>query len=717
MIGNHHSNLTSLIVLWSSVLIQTFAQSPLPIYTDRLVNGFQDWSWAGRDFASTNVVYSGTKAIRVSAGGYQALALHSSVPIPSMLYTNLTFWIRNSGTGNQTVQIRATLNQAEQAAVSITAGGTWQQRTISLVALGVAGKTNFDGIWFQNPTSGSIAPFYVDEIQLKPASVSFPVHVSVDASKVVRASDERWFGLNTAVWDGNFSNAETVSLLRELGTRIMRFPGGSLSDDYHWNSNTTGTNTWKWTTSFSKFATVATNIGSQVIITVNYGSGTAAEAAAWVRHANVTNHFRFKYWEIGNENYGTWETDTNVSAHDPYTYATRARDYIQQMKAADPDIKIGVVVVPGEDSSANGYSSHPATNIFTGKIHNGWTPVLLSTLRQLGVAPDFLVHHRYPEWTAAQASSVSDSDTLLLQSSSAWLADAADLRGQLQGYFGPGGTNIELLCTENNSDAGAQGRQSTSLANALYYADSLGQLMQTEFNSLIWWDLRNGSDTSGSFDSSLYGWRNYGDLGMINGVSNRHPAFYAAKLMRRFVEPGDSIVKINSDALLVGAYAARSGNGALKLLFLNKDSANSLSVEVNLTGFSSEPGSVRALVYGIPQDEAARTNAPLSSQDIAELPLAVAGTNFSYNLPPFSINLVTLTPAGPALSIFTLPANDTFVIEVLAQSDGAFVLQSSPNLADWTALATNQILIGTAVYFTNVVSVASPHFFRAAWQR
>ena len=53
-------------------------------------------------------------------------------------------------------------------------------------------------------------------------------------------------------------------------------------------------------------------------------------------------------------------------------------------------------VTPGEDSYAN-YTSHPAYNSREGASHNGWTPVLLATLRASGVTPDFIIHHRYPE--------------------------------------------------------------------------------------------------------------------------------------------------------------------------------------------------------------------------------------------------------------------------------------------------------------------------------
>src|SRR5437588_1802522 len=241
------------------------------------------------------------------------------------------------------------------------------------------------------------------------------------------------------------------------------------------------------------------------------------------------------------------------------------------MKSADPTIQVGVVVTPGEDSSANGNTTHPANNSVNGQVHYGWTPVLLATLKSLGITPDFLVHHVYPEYTSSGSSSVGDSDPLLLQSSSGWARDAADLRQQVAAYFGPGGTNIELVCTENNSDAGAQGKQSTSLVNGLYYADSLGQVMKTEFNSFVWWDLRNGTDTSGSFDPSLYGWRTNGDLGMIGNLSTRYPPFYAAKLLQNFARAGDTILSASSDYPLLSAYAARRASGALSLLVLNKD--------------------------------------------------------------------------------------------------------------------------------------------------
>ena len=114
------------------------------------------------------------------------------------------------------------------------------------------------------------------------------------------------------------------------------------------------------------------------------------------------------------------------------------------MKAADPTIKVGVVAAPGEDSYANGYTAHPALNPRTGTSHNGWTAVMLSTLRSLAVTPDFIVHHRYPEFTSNPAPlNCTESDPLLLQTTS-WANDVADLRQQISDYFGPTGRTLRL---------------------------------------------------------------------------------------------------------------------------------------------------------------------------------------------------------------------------------------------------------------------------------
>ena len=703
-------SLLPLIACSLMFLQKVAAQAPLPIYTDNLVNDFQNWSWATVNFANTAPVFSGNDSISVSASDYSAVWLYAP-DFNTAPYTNLSFWINGGTGGGQVINVWGTLGEVNQASYTLPAlaANTWQQFTIPLSALGVANQTNCNGFWWQLNSSGSAPTFYMDAVQLNRVPAPALTHLAINATQPVRTADARWFGINTAIWDGYFDTSETVSQLNEAALTTLRFPGGSASDEYNWASNTSDDNTWTWATSFDDFAHVATNIGAQVIITANYGTGTPAEAAAWVKYSNVTNHYGFKYWEIGNEVYGTWETDTNTYPNDPYTYATRAAAYIQQMKAADPTIKIGVVVTTGEDDNSNGYDSYRATNMVTHGVHYGWTPVVMATLKNLGVTPDFAIFHWYPQY-------INDSDPSLLQGTGSWTPNAANLRMMITDYFGSGGTNIELLCTENNSDSGPNGKQSVSLVNAIYYADSLGQLMQTEFNAFVWWDLRNGEDTGGDFDPSLYGWRMYGDLGILNGLgtalADRYPPFFSAKLMQYFARGGDTVLAATSDYSFLSAYAVRRTNGELTLLVINKDSTGSFTAQMNLNGFTPSPAAT-IYSYGMTQDNAAETGT--GSCDIAQTNFSTATTNFNYTFAPYSLTVFVFAPAAPSLKALSSQAGK-FVLQLSGQSGTPYVLQTSTNLVTWTPVSTN-VSATSSINITNtVISGAHSQFWRAVWE-
>ena len=568
------------------------AQANLPIYTDNLVNGFQNWSWATVNLENYSPVHSGSYSISVADGGYQALVF-ARPDFNTSPYASLSFWINGGSAGGQQLQVWGLLDGTNQVAYPLTlAASTWQQITIPFSSLGVSNKANCSGFWIKGNVGAAQPTFYVDDVQLVAAPAPTLVQLGVDAGQALRTVDARQFGLNTATWDGSLGNSTTLPLLEQIGCLTLRWPGGSTSDAYDWAGDPVGNAT---------FMSIATNLGAQVFTTVNYGTGTPGEAAAWVLSANKTNNCGFKYWEIGNECYGTWETDSHAIPNDPYTYATNAAAYIQQMKAAYPavPIKVGIVVAPGEGSYSNN-ATHFAVNPRTGTTNYGWTPIVLSQLKSLGVMPDFVIYHFYWQYTSSWSfySGSPDSDALLLQVAgnpcpltwTDWASAAADLRQQISDYIGTSGANIELSVTENNSDAGSMGRQSTSLVNALYLADSTSQLMKTEFKSYVWWNLHNGADPSGDFDPTIYGWRANGDYGILSGSNTPYPTFYAEKLLQYFARPGDSVLNGTSDSLLLSAYAVHRTNGALTMLVINKDMTTSLNAHIVLANYPAGSG-------------------------------------------------------------------------------------------------------------------------------
>jgi len=535
------------------------------------------------------------------------------------------------------------------------------------------------------------------------AALAQNVAVTVDAAKTVRTVDERVFGLNATMWDQEAGSSQTVTLVQAAGVRAIRLPGGSLSDEYHWRTNTTLSNTWTWVSGFDKFASLITGLNAQAFVTVNYGTGTPEEAAAWVAYTNAaagssasigtdakgynwqtagtwaalrgaaplatndgmnflrasrTTAYGIKYWEIGNECYGLWETDEQAVRHDAYTYATRAKDYIAKMKAVDPTIKIGVVVVPSETDYANGHSSHPATNPRTGVSTNGWTPVLLTTLKSLGVTPDFVIYHRYEQAPAKDQPSNPETDAGLLQKAKTWPDDATTLRRLLTDYLGTVGSTVEILVTENNSVYSNPGKQTTSLVNGLFLADSIGNILQTEINALMWWDLRNGQDTTNNNSASLYGWRGYGDYGILSSPSTGgsttyfepYPTYYVMKLLAKFARGSDTVVSATSTNSLLSVFAVKSAGGDLRLLVINKDPAATLNASIALSGFSpASSGNVTR--YGKPQDDAAKPGGS-GSTDLAASTMDISGATFPASFAPYSVTLISLvagtsTPPPP----------------------------------------------------------------------
>lgn len=447
------------------------------------------------------------------------------------------------------------------------------------------------------------------------------VRVDVDFDGVIRTLDATMFGVNTAVWDATLDTPDSIASLREAAPLALRFPGGSISDEYHWASNSGAPKPAHWPTSFTNFMHVAAATQAQVVITVNYGSGTPEEAAAWVRCANITNHCQYWYWEIGNENYGNWERDDNVPAHDPVTYARRAKDYFTQMKAADPTIKIGI----------------PVTQDYWYQ-KDRWTPAVLSTLKDEGVTPDFVIFHFYPQGPGRE------DDANLLQAASKWPSMAASLRRVLDKSLGSAAAGVDLFCTENNSIPLKPGKQTTSLVNGLFLADSFGQIAQTEFKAFFWWNWRNAlhplpNETTNNNSASLYGWRNYGDYGML--TSDRYPAFYTFKLLQWFARPGDRILRASSDNPLLSIYATRRNNGSMALLAINKNPSDTMTANFSLANFQPTPAASE-FTYGIAQDDAARTGS--GSRDIEQAEISGVGPRFSHSFPPYSVTVIALSP-------------------------------------------------------------------------
>jgi hypothetical protein len=669
-------------------------------------NGFQDWGWVPH-YYTNNPNFNGTNSIAFAASsGYQALELEHD-PIDTTLYTSVTLWLNGGSSGGQQVGLDAANGANWGSTVYVTAPkNSWQQFTFTLSSLGVAGTTNLQGFRIWNNSTAQ-PTFYVADIELVAAAPPPTVHVTVNATDTVRTVDPRIFGINTAGWDADLDTANTISILNSTSNQELRWPGGSWGDIYFMTNEAAK----GWGSVTTNFLHVATNTGAQISFIVNYGSGTPQQAADWVRFCETTNHCHVKYWEVGNECYGSWEQDNNTNApdqaHDPWTYAQRFTAYYTAMKAVDPTIHVGAVADVTEDGSAN-YTNHPVVTPVTGVTHNGWTPVLLTYLRSNNITPDFLIIHSYAP---------SDGDTYNLLWTKTCAVNAGNVRVMLNDYLGTGlAAEVELCQTEFGPE---DDRQWISLVGGLYYADTVGQTLQTEFNTLLWWDLRNGVSTVDPSDNALYGWRTNSsgvyltDEGICTGLAtgaNLYPSYYCMKLLQHFAQGGDTVLSAGDDYELLSTYAVRRTNGCLTLLVVNKSSYATLSADFNISGYTPSTNAT-TYSYGMPQDTAARTG--VGSMDVAQSSFSGAASTFTDSFAPYSATVMVFNPSAPALVVPASQPSGKFAFQVQGLTGVPYQIQvrSSLSSGQWTTISTNT---GT-VTLTNTIS-GGAQFYRAVWK-
>lgn len=472
--------------------------------------------------------------------------------------------------------------------------------------------------------------------------------VTVNARSSLGVIPRTAFGLNTAVWDSNLLDTKIPGMLSSAGVKILRYPGGSTSDVYHWQSNSVEPNQSYANPSntFDAFMGMAHNTGAQAMITINYGSGTTQEAANWVQYANrggpnyhgpvptytggsSTGHrYGVTYWEIGNELYGNgtygakWEYDLNSQG--PAAYANNVVAYSKAMKAVDPGVKIGAVLTTPNnwpDGQTSASSPQPWNNTVL--------PIACSSI-------DFVIAHWYPQGPG------NESDAGLLAASSQIAGMTSTLRSELKQYCGARANAIQIMVTETNSVSYNTGKQTVSLVNSMYLEDNYMNWLENGVANVDWWDMHNGVSTGNNNSSTLYGDTMYGDYGVLSSGNcdstgtTCEPAaetpfapYYGLQMLSHLAQAGDCMLSASSANSLIAVHAVRQARGRLAVMLINKDPAATYAVTVSLTGLRMRG---MATVYSYGQNSTAITT---STQP-------VSGSQLLISLPPYSTNTVVL---------------------------------------------------------------------------
>ncbi|WP_369799269.1 alpha-L-arabinofuranosidase, partial [Micromonospora sp. M42] len=444
-----------------------------------------------------------------------------------------------------------------------------------------------------------------------------PVTVTVNTRAGLATVPETALGVNHAIWDSQLGSAETSDLLKAAGVKMLRYPGGSYADIYHWETHTAPGGYVAPNTDFDTFMAGARRVGAQPMIIANYGTGTPAEAAAWVRYANVTKGYGARWWTVGNENYGNghygsaWEADDHPDKS-AAQYARLVIEYADAMKAVDPSIKVGAVLtMPGNWPDGITAGSDPGP----------WNQTVLSLA---GPKIDFVDVHWYPGGNAAD--SLARTNHL---PDAAWLLPAD--RQVRRPRRGPDRDQLHRA---------ERGRRPHHRARRAVPGRRLQRPAGQGVFTVQWWNVHNGIGTV----SEVAGQTDYGDFGMLssgNCTSDGEvcqPAFntpfapyHALSMMNLFARPGDQLVRAGTDEPLVAAHAVRRPDGSVAVLLLNKDPDNAHPVALDYAGFT-------------PADEAPTVHT--LANGATGISTGRSGSATVRTLPPYSLTTLVLRPAG-----------------------------------------------------------------------
>ncbi|MCB0131072.1 MAG: hypothetical protein KDD78_09495, partial [Caldilineaceae bacterium] len=525
------------------------AAADLTVYDDSLASGWQDWSWSTtRDFSATTPSYAGSNAIAVEhTAGWGALSLNTPSILNAADYSAVTFWVHGGTTGAHSLQFfihqdSGSTNVTTQVPFT-TQANTWTQVTVTMAELG--NPSTIHRVNFQDRAGAAQPVYYLDDIVLVGSDgggggggdgTPIAGTIQIDTTATPIDIDPRLLGANLPAWLGPSKMANTTFRERAVasGVSVLRMPGGSWSNEYGWLSCEQGSgqtnaqpcgenNTWaSWVarpTDFLNFLN-ATGIDGMWVVNPN---GTAQEAAALVAFFNAEvgdttvigvdrNGFNWqtagtwaqlrsdrgnaaplgiKLWAVGNEIYATkpgaaqtgggkcqsygWETFWTCDGGD-YINGITGQDgftaFRTAMQAIDPTIAVAPVGVPSNEFPT-------------------WDDELFAAA---GTNMDYYDVHQYAFYDPP-----ANYAAVLAQPQSVWAGIVNYIRTTMQTHTGV--DTIPIAVTEYNLFSVGD-RDSDLLmnraVNALFIADTIGQMATHGITMANQWGLANGVSSTGS---------------------------------------------------------------------------------------------------------------------------------------------------------------------------------------------------------------------------
>ena len=435
--------------------------------------------------------------------------------------------------------------------------------------------------------------------------------------------------------------------LKDTGITLFRYPD-AVDNGYTWDWQAGGVMVQDGKPLISKLARLDTafdlarGIKAEMFFTLKIHGSSPEEAARTVAEARKRG-FGGSYWCFGNEPY--FKGDKH---HIPKeAYVELVNSYAPAMKAADPDIHLGIAWGGPwiEENSDKGRDSF----------------ILRNTVRWV----DFVDFHFYTgRWEKA-----SGIEPKRIMAGSLLVApDTRKFREIFQREAPDKADRIEIHCWEWNGPPWPEVGGIQTLATALFAADALGEMARCGVKAAIQYNLQEHAcglipgweqDRTGSWPTETW-----------NGKTVR-PLAYAIQLWSRHMGPvlvessvadagsystkdWHTLVNYQGEVPLLAAHATRGDDGkSLQVLVVNRDEKRATEAQLAIDGFVPR-AEAEVLTLNGPSalshnDVANRQpyyhsfrDAPDPTVQLTRAPYSVAGAAFHYTFPPHSVTVVRM---------------------------------------------------------------------------
>ena len=508
------------------------------------------------------------------------------------------------------------------------------------------------------------------------------LHCMVDVSDDLGKIDARLFGSNLEWFnDGDglaggspLAYRHLVDLAREAGITVWRYPGGTLADYYDWHDgigpqaqrpqrqHPTDSGISRNNFGSPEFFGWLRDTGGQGLVTVNAGTGSADEAAAWVSYANrpgdaqrradgLMQPIGIKLWEIGNELYLPGNPGEKKIMVTPEVYADRFVHFADAMRAVDPSITLAAIGVA--PSHAGPDSPFP-----------DWTDKLLQ--RAADRIDLVAVHNAYfPLLYGVQSPKIRDVYSALWASPEAVDASLNRLDDLIQRY--EHGRHIGIAITEWGAlfSLPFADREWVDHVKTIGSGVYVGRMLQV-FMSHPRVELANYFKFT---DRSFMGWINYaGQPKVPHRVFELYARYHGDRRVQAqldsptFDTPAFAVMWPQQRVATVTAVATRnSDDGTLYLNFVNRSFADVQTIRLDLRHYSAAAGGELLSISAaeptahegrdIPPEWPYRKEyEPFSTapEDSIRIQHKSWSIGEPIRLPPFSVATLVLKPADPS---------------------------------------------------------------------